>query len=358
MRFAIALFCFVALVCGQCTYYTTDPSTSISYSYDLSSLALSEGFYAYSYSDWNNSKYWIFNVCGNLDSAYNPYTYSKVDCEDDSAACYQYTYNSYSTYYSVGTYSSAVYADSMYGAGQGVSVTYTSGAQCGIGYRQSRFEFVCDSSYSWTPVVTAVDSYYCFDVITVRSSHACSLSGTGGSSTSSGTGTNVHPMPPSIGTHVRSSSKPVGQIVGMAIGSFVGTAILCTICVVCCVRRRQRCQERNQCQEMKNVAYSPVPQQPQPQPQQQPYMHPQFVAPQQYPAPAPASTSGPQAQPYPYPQYYFYVQPQQAQPQPVATKPQPTAEPVTPLVKLEEQVDNDEQLAKQLQAQFDTEAHN
>jgi len=349
MRFAIALFCFIALAYGQCTYSTYDPSTSLTYNYDLSSLALSDGAYAYSFSDWNNSKYWIFNVCGNLDSAYNPYTYSKVDCADDSAVCYQYTYNSYATYTSVGTYSSAVYTDSMYGAGQGVAVTYQNNQLiCGYSYAQSRFEFVCDAS-SYSPFVTSVQSSWCYDVITVHTAYACPTSGSGAGTgateigTGFGTGISVHPNP---GHHIK-KTMPVGKIVGMAIGSFVGAAILCTICVVCCVRRQQRCQQqRNQCQELKNVSYSPVPQQ-QPQQQPQPYMQPQFVAPQQYPAP-----SGPQAQiPYPYPQYYFYAQPQQA------VKPQPAAEPVAPLVKLEE-VDNDEQLAKQLQAQFDKEGHN
>jgi len=351
------LLCFVAAVFGQCTYYTWDSSSANYYYYDLSSLSIGASSYAYSYSDFNSSKYWIWNVCENLDSTWNPYTYTKVDCQDDAVACFQYTWDSYSTYYSVGTFSSAVISDSMYGASQGVSISYSNGYSCGYSYRQSRFEFVCDNSYYY-PTVTGVESNYCSDVITVRASQACPTTSTG----SAGTGSSGNMDAPSYdgghkhGGHSTTYKKSanVGAIVGMAIGSFVGTAILCTICVCCCVRRQARCQQRKQqCQEMKNVSYTPVPQQPQ-QVQQQPFVHPQFVAPQQYPVTA-GSQQQQQQVSYPYPQYYFYVQPQQAQPQPA--KPQETAEPA-PLVKLDEHVDTDEQLAKKLQAQFDNEAHN
>jgi len=360
MKGAVLLLCFVAAVFGQCSYYTWDASTSNSYNYDLSALSVAASSYAYSYSDFNSSKYWIWNVCGNLDSAWNPYTYSKVDCQDDAVACFQYSWDSYSTYYSVGTYSSAVFSDSMYGASQGVSISYSSGYSCGYSYRTSRFEFVCDYSYYY-PTVTSVESNYCSDVITVHASQACPVSSTG--SVGTGVGTGATGVIADGGTydnhhhgHSTKKTTSVGAIIGMAIGSFVGTAILCTICVCCCVRRQARCQQRKQqCQEMKNVSYSPVPQQPQPQQQQvqQPFVHPQFVAPQQYPVTAGSQQQQQQQQmSYPYPQYYFYVQPQ-AQPQPA--KPQQTAEPA-PLVKLD--VDSDEQLAKKLQAEFDSEAHN
>jgi len=356
MKGAVVLLCFVAAVFGQCSYYTWDSSSSISYYYDLSSLAVAASSYAYSYSDYNSSKYWIWNVCANLDSAWNPYTYSKVDCQDDSVACFQYTWDSYSTYYSVGTYSSAVMSDSMYGASQGVSISYSNGYSCGYSYRTSRFEFVCDYSYYY-PTVTSVESDYCSDVITVHASQACPVSTTGSEGTGAGTGATGGNMDGGSydnhkhGSHTTKKTTNVAAIIGMAIGSFVGTAILCTICVCCCVRRQARCQQRKQqCQEMKNVSYTPVPQQPQQQ-VQQPFAQPQFVAPQQYPVAAGSQ----QQTSYPYPQYYFYVQPQ-AQPQPA--KPQQTAEPA-PLVKLDEQVaDSDEQLAKKLQAEFDKEAHN
>jgi len=174
----------------------------------------------------------------------------------------------------------------------------------------------------------------CFDIITVNTSAACPNSQE--SDTVAGTtGGNFAWFHPGgfPSTTTTTNSKPIGKIIAMAIGSFVGTAILCTICVCCCVRRQERLKQRKQFQEMQNIST-----------QQTQSFVPQFAAAQPYP--------GTQQMPYPYPQYYFYYPPQ-GQP---AAKPQAT-QPAPPVVPLEVQM-SDEQLAKKLQAEFDKEAHN
>jgi len=331
MQLGIVFLSVIALVYGQCNWdYYWIPSEQ-SY-YDLSSLELPGGSFSYAFTDWNSSIYWIWSVCGNLDYKWNPYTNAYANCKADSVACFQYTSDINSTWYSVGTYSSAVYENSVYGDNQGISVTFSNGDACGWSYRQSRFDFVCDQNYGY-PTVTNIESSYCFDVITVNSSSACP-------NTIGNDGTTSWVKPGSSGVVWSSSStyssKPIGKIVAMAIGSFVGTGILCTIFVCCCVRRQERCKQRKKLQEMQNIS---IPQ------QTQPFAVPQFTG-QPYPAGTPPQM------PYPYPQYYFYYPPQ-TQP---AAKPQST-QPAPPVVPLDEQM-SDELLAKKLQAEFDKEAHN
>jgi len=337
MKLGIVLLSVIAVVYGQCNWdlYWVPATSSLQMYYDLSGLELSDGTYSYDYVDYNASKFWIFSVCGNLDNEWNSFTDSRTNCKNDSVACFQDSSSPTSTWYSAGTYSSAVYENSVYGDDQGISVTYSNGDSCGWGYRSSRFDFVCDPNYNWA-FVTNVESYDCFDIIRVNSSYACPS--WMGSDESGGVTTESWSAPQTgytgvITTETTTSSKPIGKIIGMAIGSFVGTAILCTILVCCCVRRQERRKQLKQLQEMRTISV--------PQPTQ-PFSVPQFTA-------QPFAGAQPQM---PYPQYYFYYPPQtQSLAKPESTQPAPS------LVPLEEPM-SDEQYAKKLQAEFDKEVHN
>jgi len=132
----------------------------------------------------------------------------------------------------------------------------------------------------------------------------------------------------------------------------------CSICIciaACCRRHRRRCAQR----KLEMNTYTAVPQQETIQSPQQPQFQPQqMMQPYIIPTQFPSQNSSQQFQPqYFQPSPYYVYMPQYPQQQ------QQNAVPVAPVIPLEETVieqrenivENDEKIARELQAKFDNE---
>jgi len=169
------------------------------YYYDLNQLAVGYGDYLYGYSQQaaNATNYWVFNICGPVDTSYliNPYTGTEIYCNPSSAAVCGISVNEtdetdlYGAWMSLGDYYYATTNPSEYGANAGMSITYGLGSVCysdGLSTTYTTtFEFVCDEN---APVanVTGVIDYLCSSTIYVNSSAACPQESPAYTSVSSG----------------------------------------------------------------------------------------------------------------------------------------------------------------------------
>jgi len=326
MKAVILVLALVLSVFGQdvfesdytCSYETFDKSQNetwgsvpIMYYYDISDLYLYDGDTSYGIDDIEHASFWIFNLCGSLDELVN---YFGIDssCAPGSAACFQSSLSKSENWISAGSASSGVFGDSMYGVDQGVSVTYYTGDLCespsgGYAYRQVRFELVCDQNTDGISTFgNTIISDGCYDTIIVNTSSACpSLNAVLGAPSLPADASAVYE-----GRHFSFFMWLYGPISAMAL-------LCCICCARFCARRRQQCKRQD------TKIYEPVPQ-----------MVP--VAPQGTPNMIPLQNFAPQ--------YYYY---------PVQAAPQPA--PAPKVAPREEQTNDDEALARALQAQFDQE---
>jgi len=323
MKAVILFLALVLSVFGQdfyCSYETYDQSQndtwgSVMYYYDISDLSLEVGETSYGLDDIEHATFWIFNLCGSLDGLVN---YFGIDssCAAGSAACFQNSLSKSENWTSAGSANSIIFGDSMYGVDQGLSLTYFTGDLCespsgGYAYRQVRFELVCDPNTDGISTFgNTVITDDCYDTIIVNTSSACpDVDTESGEPSDSGFGDSGMYYEPRHFSFFMWMYGPISAF-----------ALLCCICCArICARRRQQCKRQNA------KIYEPVPQVVPVAPQGNPNMIPlqNFV-----------------------PQYYYYPVPAAPQPAPVAT---PKAAP------RDEQLNNDEALAKALQAQFDQE---
>jgi len=297
----------------ECTYQTYD-ANGVVYFYDVSELYLESGETSYGIDDIEHAKFWIFNLCGNLDGL-SSYFEIPFACTSGSAACFRNSLDKSSNWTSAGISSDYTLGDSIYGVGQGVSLTYFNGDECssaseGIAYRQVRFELVCDvNATEISAFGNTIISDSCYDTIIINTSAACP-----GISQSTFSGETTE--------GVRYRYKFTFHM--WMVGPLTAFALMCCVCFsrCCCNRRTRRCSKQSK------AGYAPVP-------QSIPVDQPEVVS--QMPAPNMI-----QLQNYSLPQFYFYPQ------VPVQQAP----------VQQGDQLTKDEELAKQLQAQFDKEVSN
>jgi len=281
---------------------------------------------AYSASDAQGNSYY-FNFCGDLSEE----TESSVGCDANAAVCV-------ATYF--GSYLNAGRPSEEWVVGDDpnvVGITYVNGDTCKsalhatdtVTYYQTVLQLSCDSTAVLN--ITSVGYSDCQVTINATSQYACPKTG---------------------GRKAHQSSILVILLPALC------CCCSCLCVVACCRRRRRMCKQQT---ELTSVSYQPVSQEiPQPVAQvqaPQPVAHtPQFS----YPAQAQAPQVPLAYQPYVMPMQYQF-QPQYFQPPSYFYPQQPT--PVAPLeqandshiVNRDNQVSNDEQLAKELQAKFDRE---
>jgi len=333
---SVLILCLVLSIArgdyNSCDYTASDGVTY----FDFSSLS---GIVE-SYENPEDGSILYVSVCGALSSDY--------ECSYDSAVCFVQPTPTEDTKISLGAWTDTLFSDLMSAPiGDapsyilGVELTYAPGDICdeysGKQYK-TIVQLICDeesydtSSMSIFSVNKTTD---CDTVITVGTAAACGSAIEDGVWADDGD-TNYH--------HV--------HFVSSLFSFFLLTCLvsaLCICCACCCVRRRRcqmqrHCQRQRQCQrqnkqemtQFSNVAFQPVAQ----QEQTAPVMA--QVAPQQtIPAFYPMQQFG---QP---PMYYFYPPAPQVQQKPVQQ---------VNNNNLAQQAVSDEQLARDLQKQFDAEA--
>lgn len=307
----------VSLATLSCNYVAEDKQWI---QYDLSNLETDRNHWLNGTD--NNGNVWYWKVCtsevGVPDGQDSP-------CGDSiSAACVSQKGNPFE---SRGNFDSALWSDSRSGT-DGVEVVFT-GDVCSNDATQNVktvIDYVCSAdSEDYT---SEIKSDGCFTTITVYTSDACRDQVMYDGSWADGDDYQTHSY----------QSFFLGPFVSM-----IGLLGLC-ICLVscCCCMRRRRCQRKAiAMKQFSNVAFQPIPQTHSAIKQQQNIPMVQIHPPSnQIPLPSynPFVVQQPH-QPY---VYYYPNQQQQTQQQ--------------PQVNHQVQLSSDEQLAKELQSQFDRES--
>jgi hypothetical protein len=267
----------------------------------------------------NNNNVWNINVCVEIEEV-SEEKFMKRDnfkraeiptCPMNSSVCVQKD----EVLFNMGTDSTAIFSDSPNGASSGVEVIYSAEGDCttqdgNAASIKTIVEYNC--AYNEEETVSIVTDG-CFTTINVNSPYACPQNYNWDDDNT----VYIH--------------TPFFAFFGLVL-----MAVACTCLCCCCCMRRKRIQKRNiAMRQFSNVAFQPIPasqmkstvQQPQTVqqnlPAYNPYVQPQFL-------------------------YYYPSQQQQVQQTPIQFQ-QPQ------MVELE-QMNDDEKLAKQLQAQFDRES--
>jgi len=296
----------------ECTFQTID-ANGVVYFFDVSELSLESGQVSYGFDDIENARFWVFNLCGELDGLSN-YFEIPFSCTPGSAACFQSSFDKSPNWTSSGSASDFSFGHSMFGIGQGISITYFNGDECsspggGYAYRQVRFELVCDvNAQQISAFGNTIISDDCYNTIVINTSAACP-----GISQSSGNTPSSEPT-------LHNTSFSFFMWMYGPISAFL--LVCCICCAHCCWRRNRRCSTQ------RKSTYEPVP-------QRVPEVT-EVVSQQPIPNMIPLQN-------YPVPQLYFFPQASPALPAPV---------------KQDEQLIRDAELAKQLQAQYDREGSN
>jgi len=217
-----------------------------------------------------------------------------------------------------GTDSTAIFADSPFGYSEGVEIAYGADGVCPDDKTSSIktiVEYVCIETTveerTSNENTVYVDSENCFTTITVNSVYACPISGMADD-----------------GTLETVMIAPFMTFFGLVL---IALLLSCMCC--CCMIRRRRIQKKEiAMKQFSNVAFQPIPAS---QMNQQPQIMKQ-------------NPNFPAYNPYvQQPQFLYYYPTQQQQQVPIQQSP--------PQVVELDNFDNDEKLAKQLQAQFDRE---
>jgi hypothetical protein len=335
VAFLLASLFYVSLS-QDCSYTTYSYDLSETITYDLSSLENPSG---YNFYDYSTSRYWYFNICGNLSQAYDIYGNS-LACPSNSGACFT-TYNGDGVFTSAGAYSNYYWSDSIYGVTQGVGITYGGGDDCkvmgDVTARAVHFEFLCDYNTYFTQSIISQD---CYDTISVNTSYACPTY-------------NHYDSDSYSYSYHHHHGKYIPLVIFVV--SFLSLGIICICCVCCCVHKRKHCATKcGKEVEMSHVPFQPLPQQPPQMMVQQPLAQPMFMPMQQMSRPQnvpymPMQYAPPAGQ---MPSYFYYPQ----QPVQVAQQPVQVAQqqPVQ-IIEQKEVVSEDEKLARDLQSKYDNE---
>jgi hypothetical protein len=336
MKVIVALLALVAVVYSQndaiCNggVYMTETSSY----YNLGQIALPYGEY-YTHTDGQTGITYYWNTCNQVQDM----------CGDNAAACYSIQSGDFNAqaYFKAGAYDSFFTEVITDDDDERVEVSFFGGELCADLNQNRAISFVyhCDP-LAYQPNVTMVDnSQDCSVAIHVNTSAACGVY----SQTLDGDMPYYH--------HFHNMHK----IIMIGVWIFVALSACICCCACCAIIRRRRCQNRTggwcrrTCNK-KGAVYTELAtkvETPVAQPQIQP------TAPVQQPALAP-----PQYYPVQYipaQQYYMMQQQFMAQQQQQFLQQQQQPAPVVELeaVNTDPQVDADEQLARQLQAQFNAE---
>jgi len=276
----------------------------------------------------NTNSTWYWTVCGNLSEI--------AVCPPSSAICFVENgkASNWGNASTVQISAKELHPD-------GVTLAFA-GEMCSYGIlRSASLHFHCDWN-AVTPKVTTMNKYTCNVDFTIASIYACDTT-----------------VDSENGSHLVMAPFLVVFFI-----SFMTFA--CCICLCACCRRRiHRKQQQKRELEMiqySNVAFQPIPQEEQkeetkktvrqspPAPGRLPHPVPVQHIPAYYPPVSQLPVQPVQLQP---PQFFLYPSVQH----PVQFQPASFTQPATNTVaKREEQVTDDEKLARELQAQFDREA--
>jgi len=286
-----------AALADECRYTASDNSV-----YDLSHLRKTHGK-AYSYTDKEGDE-WLFNVCGDLSGL------QVEDCPKDAVVCKRSKLVP-----TVNAGKRASWSDFV-NKSRGVEVVYGEGDMCEGGIpRKTTFDFVCAKACKSKPqasklMVTDLKNIdKCYTVITVASPKAC----------------------PVDLQHEDDDDEDGHRPSGFVFMLLFFTLSVCCLCVcACCARRRRLChlQKKKQEQEMIQYANTAFHQQ-QPMPFKQ----------ESYTVQMPTTQQAMQFMP----QYFVYPSVQVPHQQSPAS------------LEREALLSGDEQLAQELQAQYDRE---
>jgi len=304
MKVILAFALFLAAVSAiPCSYTSTTDSTV---QYYLGSI----GFTSNNWVSANdvNGNLWSIRVCDDLVDS-NPL------CPVNSSICVTSSTNEDVS--NRGTDSTAIVADSPSGVFGGLEVAYGADGVCPDDKSSSIktiVEYVCSGD---SVEVITIDSENCFTTITISSTYACPYHDEMTGDDEEGT----------------VMIAPFMTFFGLVLMALVFVCMCC-----CCMIRKRRCQKKEiAMKQFSNVAFQPIPANQMNQQQPQMKQNPNFPA----------------YNPYVQPQFLYYYPTQQQQQ--IQVPIQQSQQPQSPQVVELEQFDNDEKLAKQLQAQFDLE---
>jgi len=298
-----------------CTYVSSDGK----YSYSLRPLMRTSGI-PYSYSKSNATYY--FNFCDDLDDLTAD---STITCPPDSSVCL-HTGNNWINLGEADS-KSTIWSDSSYGSDKGIEFIYGNGQSCKES-PNTQYKTLFRMNCSKTELMTVVDASTngCYTIITIQSKIAC---------------------PMNSGNHTHDDDDDM-EYHSSTISIFWILACCCCSCllVVCCVRvcrnHRRRCgtpQCRRNCS--KTGDYTAIEFQ-------------TFSESQQPVSPVPVAPEQPQSMPP-----YFVMYPPQSHPnqqQFMYAPPMYMMPPQSPVVgNKQAQIQNDEQLARELQEQLNKE---
>jgi len=333
MKFVVVLLALTAFVFGQdAAICNSAVQANTGSTYSLAGLTLYNGDY-YSYTDAQTGITYYWNVCSEITDL----------CGDDAAACFSVGGvgdMDVQSFYKAGAYDNYFY-DVYSGDSEDerISVTFYGGEYCADlnTNRQISFVYHCNY-YASQPNVTSVNNNQdCGVTINIDTSAAC------GSMVADGSwGQEYH--------HFHMFHN-----IMIFVWIFVAVSAFICCCACCAIIRRRRCQNRtggSWCKRYcasKKGAYTelstveapvsqPVVQQPTAPVAQQPALAPPQFYPVQY---------------IPAQQYYMMQQQYMQQQQFAQTQAQQQPAPVVELENT--QVDSDEKLARELQAQFNAE---
>jgi hypothetical protein len=220
-----------------------------------------------------------------------------------------------------GSSSSAIYADSPFGSSQGVEVVFGTDGVCpddNASSVKTIVEFVCqqdtEDSVDINDYYITVDSDNCFTTISIYSVSAC---------------------PTTVGMDDDMDGYESETIMIAPFMTFFGLVLMALVfsCMCCCcmIRRRRTQKKEIAMKQFSNLAFQPIPASNQ-------FNQPQVMR---------QNPNFPAYNPYvQQPQFLYYYPTQQQQVQVQQQQPQ--------MVELD-QLNGDEKLAKELQAQFDRE---
>jgi hypothetical protein len=329
MKFVVVLLALIAVVLGQDAAICNNGVTAESGSYySLAPLTLTNGGY-YSWYDTQTGITYFWNTCAQIADL----------CGDDAAACYSVSSGEMNaqSFFRAGAYDNYFYEVFTDSNDERVEVTFYGGEVCADlnKERQITFAYHCDISAT-TPNVTSVDNNQdCGVTIHMSTTFACGVDGS----------------EPGYFHHFHYLHK-----IMIFVWIFVALSACICCCACCAILRRRRCQNRTggwckrYCSSKKgaytelSTVETPAPiSQPQVQPTAPIAQQPALVPPQFFPV-----------QYIPAQQYYMMQQQFMQQQQLVQQQQQ---QPVVELenVNTDVQVDADEKLARELQAQFNAE---
>jgi len=211
--------------------------------YDLSSLTVPSGEYAYSYTDKDN-RLWYWNVCASVNGL--------IDINDEALSVSDASVAIFQTSENYTTAGSDIFVQmTVFLSGAGVRIALQ-GDICDPFPSRTRnvtMLFYCNTEAQYL-TVTSIASEECSDVIYLQTAAACAVP--------------ITPINPiNIVPPVAQSISSFGAIAIIVI-VLVISGVLCS-CIACCFIRRRNCRSHcktacNKKYEMENLSFQPLPQ--------------------------------------------------------------------------------------------------